>query len=233
MKLSSVITLVCWLASSTTIVVAADPKAEVTDAVKKLRSQPNFSWTMTPKTEGSETASRQGPIEGKTEKGGATWIKGSSGDNSFEAVMKGSKIAVNYAGEWVAVEEDDEGTGRFARRLKPFKDILESVDELVSKSKEITKAADGSYTSELTAEGAKEIFGRLGRRAAEATESSGTAKYWVTDGALKKFESTVKGKFTAGEDKKEVNLSRTVSVEIKDVGSTKVNIPAEATSKLE
>jgi hypothetical protein len=230
MKRTPALLLVSLLAMSTG--VAADPKSEVTDAIKKLRAQPNFSWTMTPKTEGSETASRQGPIEGKTEKGGITWIKGTSGDNSFEAVIKGAKYAVNYTGEWMAIDEEDEGTARIARRLKPFKDILESAEELVAKSKEITKAADGSYTSDLTAEAAKEMFGRLGRRAAESTDASGSVKYWVSDGVLKKFESTVKGKFTAGEEKKEVNLSRTVTVEIKDVGSTKVSVPTEATSKL-
>jgi hypothetical protein len=210
---------------------AADSKSEVTDAIKKLKAQPNFSWSMSPKTEGSESASRQGPIEGKTEKG-TTWIKGSAGDNSFEAVIKGSKFAVNYTGEWTVIDEEDEGTARIARRLKPFKDILESAEELVAKSKEITKSVDGSYTSELTPEGAKEIFGRLGRRAAESKDATGSAKFWVSDGVLKKYESTVKGKFTTGEEKKEVNLSRTVTVEIKDVGTTKMDLPADATNKL-
>ena len=227
----TLLTLSC-LVAATTPIAAADAKSEVTDAIKKLKTQPNYSWTMTPKTEGSETASRQGPIEGKTEKGGVTWIKGSSGDNSFEALIKGSKYAVNYTGEWTAIDEEDEGTARIARRLKPFKDILESAEELVSKSKEMTKSADGSYAGDLTADGAKEIFGRLGRRAAESTDASGSAKYWVSDGVLKKFESTVKGKFTVGEEKKEVNVSRTVTVEIKDVGTTKLSVPEEATKKL-
>jgi hypothetical protein len=42
----------------------ADPKTEVTDAIKKLAQQSGYSWTSTPKTEGSESARRQGPTDG-------------------------------------------------------------------------------------------------------------------------------------------------------------------------
>jgi hypothetical protein len=234
MKSSSILPLTLLsLLTWATPLSAAEAKSEIRDALKKLREQPIYSWTITPKTEGSEAAGRQGTVEGKAEKDGFIWVKGSYGDTPFEAVSKGNKAVINYAGEWVAVDEDDEGTARYARRLRPLRQVLESAEELLAKSKELKKGDDGSYASELTAEGAKELFGRLGRRAAEATEAQGSGKFWVKEGVLTKFESTVKGKFTTGEEKKEVSLSRTVTVELKDIGSTKLTIPEEARSKLQ
>ena len=91
---------------------------------------------------------------------------------------------------------------------------------------------DDAYSSDLTAEKAKEVFGRLGRRAAEAKDASGSTKFWIKNGVLTKFEWTVKGTIAVGEDKKESNLSRTVTINVKDVGSTKLTLPTEATSKL-
>ena len=63
-------------------------------------------------------------------------------------------------------------------------------------------------------------------------DAKGSVKFWVKDGQLTKFEVTVRGKITVGEDKHEVDISQTSTVEIKDVGSTRVVVPAEAKKKL-
>jgi hypothetical protein len=231
MKKSSSILLAGTLALSA-FAANADPKSEVKDAIKKLGTQANYSWTFTPKTEGSEAASRQGPIEGKAEKDGFTWFKGTLGDNSFEVAAKGSKYAVNYSGDWITVDEDSEETGRIAKRVKSLKNPIETAEELAGKAGELKKESDGVYSGDLTAEGAKELFGRLGRRAAAAQEAKGSVKFWVKGGLLTKYEFNVKGKMTAGEDKKEVEVSRTITIEIKDVGSTKLTLPEEATKKI-
>jgi hypothetical protein len=231
MKTSS-FTLLAGALAMSAFAANADPKSEVKDAIKKLGTQPNYSWTFTPKTEGSESAAKQGPIEGKTEKDGLTWFKGSYGENSFEAAAKGSKYVVNYAGMWVAVEEDSEETGRYAKRVKSLKDPVETAEELASKTGELKKDSDGVYSGELTADGAKELFGRLGRRAAAAQGAKGSVKFWVKGGLLTKYEFSLKGKMTVGEDKREVDVSRTITVEFKDVGTTKLTLPEEATKKL-
>jgi len=231
MKTSSFILLAGTLAMSA-FAANADSKSEVKDAIKKLGTQSNYSWTFTPKTEGSESVARQGPIEGKTEKDGFTWFKGTYGDTSFEAAAKGSKYAVNYAGEWITVEEDSEETGRYATRVKALKDPVETAEELASKAGELKKDSDGVYSGDLTAEGAKALFGRLGRRAAEAQQAKGSVKFWIKGGLLTKYEYNLKGKMTVGEEKKEVDVSRTVTVEFKDVGSTKLTLPEGATKKL-
>jgi hypothetical protein len=210
----------------------ADPKSELKEATKKLADQSGYSWTWTPKTEGSESARRQGPVEGKTEKDGFTLLKGSFGENSYEAVFKGSKIAVNYTGDWVVVDEEDEETGRIARRLKALKNPVEEAEDLLNKAKELKKESEGLYVGDLTADGAKELFGRLGRRAAEAPEAKGSVKFWVKDGLLAKYECHVEGKITVGEDKREVEIKRTTTVEVKDAGSTKVPLSDEVKKKV-
>jgi len=232
MKTSSSILLASTLLALSGFAANADPKSEVKDAIKKLGGESNYSWSFTPKTEGSEAAARQGPIEGKTEKDGFTWFKGAVGENSFEVAVKGSKYAVNYSGEWMAVDEDSDETGRIAKRVKSLKNPIETAEELASKAGELKKESDGVYAGDLTAEGAKELFGRLGRRAAAAQDAKGSVKFWVKGGLLTKYEFNVKGKMTVGEDKKEVDVSRTITVEIKDVGSTKLSLPEAATKKL-
>jgi hypothetical protein len=42
----------------------------------------------------------------------------------------------------------------------------------------------------------------------------------------------VQGKIAVGTDKREVNISRTTTVEVKDVGTTKINLPDSAKSRL-
>jgi hypothetical protein len=213
------------------LAASADPKSDVKDAIKKLGDRPNYSWTFTPKTEGSEAARRQGPIDGKTEKEGFTHIKGTSNDSTYEAAFKGGKIAVYFAGSWIGADELEEDS-RVTRRLKAFKNPAQEADELLGKTKEVKKESDEAYSGDLTAEAAKELFGQLGRRAAESTDANGSIKFWTKDGVLSKYELSLKGKFTVGEDKREVDLSRTVTVEIKDVGSTKVTLPDEVKKKL-
>ena len=94
MKIPSIIISagLLFLASS---LVHADSKTEVSEAIAKLGGQPGYSWTSTPATEGSKSAARQGPLDGKTEKGGYTRIKTSSGETPYEVGFKGEKIVVN------------------------------------------------------------------------------------------------------------------------------------------
>ena len=71
----------------------------------------------------------------------------------------------------------------------------------------------------------------LGKRAAEAPVASGLVKFWVK-ARKQATEFIVRGKITTGEEKREVDLSRTTTVEIKEVGSTKVSLPEDAKKKL-
>ena len=72
---------------------------------------------------------------------------------------------------------------------------------------------------------------RPGGNAPEASGAKGTVKFWVKDGALAKYEYNVQGKVT-GRDDQEFDVNRTTTVEIKEVGKTKLTLPEEAKKKL-
>src|SRR5260221_1846989 len=151
-------------------VARADPKTEAAEAIKKLGEQSGYSGIWSPKTEGTESARRQAPIEGKTEKGGFTYLKGSAGDTSYEVAIKGENMVVNYNGDWLSTAEVGENTGAI-RRLKALKKPAEDAEGLLGKATGLKKESEGVYSGEMTSDAALSLFTRLGRRAAEATEA--------------------------------------------------------------
>ena len=52
----------------------------------------------------------------------------------------------------------------------------------------------------------------------------------MKDGQLTKYEYNVKGEMSFGGN--DIDIDRTTTIEIKDVGSTKVEVPAEAKAKI-
>ena len=208
---------------------AADssPKDDITNAAKKLGDKPNYSWRMTVVVP-DDAQFKPGPTEGKTEKNGFTHITMSFGDNTTQAVLKGDKAAVtNQDGEWQSVAdlESGEGRGRFlGRMVRNIKTPAAQAAELAAAVKDLKKDGD-VYSGDLTPEGAKAQF-----RIAAATDAKGSVKFWLKDGALSKYEFKLKG--TVEFNGNEVDVDRTTTVEIKDVGTTKVNVPEAATKKL-
>jgi len=96
--------------------------------------------------------------------------------------------------------------------------------------KELKKDGE-ALAGELTEDGAKNLL-RFRRRGEAPTisDAKGSAKFWMKDGVLSKYEFKVSGKMDFNGN--EVDLERTTTVEIKDVGTTKVEVPEEAKSKL-
>ena len=192
------------------------------------------------------------PPEGKTEKGGFTLLTYKMGETTTEAVRKGDKVAVKDGDEWKTSEELSEGAdataqgGRgnraqgLARRVQQAKLPTAEAQDLIGKVKGLKKDGD-TYTGELTAEAIKEMYTFRGRpggqgggdaNAPVTTGLKGTAKFWVKDGVLSKYESHVEGKMTGGRQNRETEVNRKTTVEIKDVGTTKVTVPEEAKKKL-
>jgi hypothetical protein len=119
-----------------------------------------------------------------------------------------------------------------ARRLKAFKAPATEADDLAAKVKELKKSDGGLYSGDLTEAGIKEIFARGRRTATDPKNTKGWAKFWVKDGLLVKYEYNLQGTIIVGDDQREIELNRTTTVEIKDVGSTKIPLPEEAKKKL-
>lgn len=213
--------------------ISAEPATDVKAAARKLAAKPNYSWTSTPKSESGNTPG-SGPTEGQTEKDGFTYVTFSIGNNDIELAFKGDKAAIKREGEWAGLDELQGDSAWIARRLKQFKAPAAEAEDLLEKVDGVKKGENGVYTGDLTESGVKELFSRLRRREAGPTPegAKGWAKFWITDGALSKYQYKVQGKLTVGEDKREVEINRTTTVEIKEVGTTKVKVPEEAKKKL-
>ena len=212
----------------------ANPKDEIAAAAKKLNEQASYSWKSTVVVpEGSRF--RPGPTEGKTEKNGFTHVTMSFGDNTTQAVLKGNKGAItNRDGGWQSLAdlENSEGAGRFiGRMLQNFKTPATQAAELAAGVKELKKEGD-AYSGDLTEESAKALLTFRGRTDGAPTinNANGSVKFWVKDGALSKFETKVTGQVSF--DGNDRDVDRTTTVEIKDVGTTKVEVPEEAKNKL-
>jgi hypothetical protein len=234
MKTNVLLIVMALLAQS---VLAADaPKDEVASAAKKLGDKANYSWKTTVEVpEGSQF--RPGPSGGKTQKDGLTIVSWTFNDNTTEAVIKGDKAAINTDDGWQSLTEleGSEGRGRFfVFFVRAFRAPAVQAAELASATKELKKDGD-AYSGELTEEGAKALLS-FRRRGADATDgptvsdAKGSVKFWLKDGALVKYEFKVKG--TRSFNGNDMEIDRTTTVEIKEVGTTKLDVPDEAKKKL-
>jgi hypothetical protein len=218
--------------------LAADttPKDDVIAAAKKLGQESNYSWkTVVVVPDGARF--HPGPSEGKTEKDGFTKVTGTFRDNPWSLVRKGEKVALsNPDGGWdsLADLEKEEGPARFrgmmARNLKV--PAVQATD-LVATTQDLKKDGD-VYSGAMTEAGAKSLLTfrpRDGGEGPTVTNATGSAKFWLKDGALAKYEFKVKGTVNINGD--DIQNDRTTTVEIKDVGSTKIEVPDEAKKKLE
>ena len=239
--------------AGTSMVAVGAPKDEVTDAAKKLAEAPNYSWKSTTEMAGGGGGGGGGgnrggrPMDGKAEKDGFVHVTMTRGDNTIEVVRKGDKGAVKTPDGWQSFEElqsagggggGQGGGGRMmGRMLQNMKAPAQQAADLAAKTKELKKSGD-AYEADLTEEGVKELLSFGGRRGGNAggdappapTNTSGKAKFWLKDGQLAKYEYQVKGTMSFQGNEREID--RTTTVEIKDVGSTKVEVPAEAKSKV-
>jgi hypothetical protein len=212
---------------------AADtsPKDDVTAAAKKLAIADNYAWKAA-----SEFASFTSTTQGKADKEGLIWLAITFGDSTTEAFLKGGKGVVKQPDQdWqtLAELENEQGPIQFlVRRLQTFKAPADQAQDLATKCKDIKKEGD-IYSGELTTDGAKEVlsFGR--RRSPDAPEpknAKGSVKFWLKDGELSKYELKLSGTVNFGGD--DQDIEGTTSTEIKDVGKTKLELPAAAKKKL-
>jgi hypothetical protein len=225
------------------------PADEVKAAAKKLAEATNYSWTTTSKVpEGSRF--QPGPVDGKTAKDGFTQVTMTNGERKTEAAMKGRKVVMKTEDGWKTSEEmraareagggggggGGGGRGGFGGRMfQDFKAPAEQAGDLAGKVKDLKKDGD-SFSGDMTDEAVKQMltFGggrrRDGSEAPAPTDAKGSVKFWIKDGALAKFETHVSGKLSFGGN--EMEIDRTATTEIKEVGTSKVEVPEEAQKKI-
>ena len=232
----SIVKFAIALMAASALAADSSPKDEVIAAAKNLGAKANYSWKTTVAVP-EDTPFRPGPTVGQTEKDGATHLTLSFGDNTTEVYLKGDRVAVtNPDGGWQSLDElaNSEGPGRFmARMLRDLKAPAAQAADIVSFTKELKKEGD-VYTSDLTEAGAKNFLAFRRRGAGgegpSVSDAKGSAKFWIKDGVLSKFEFKLTGKMDFGGN--EMDVDRTTTVEVKDIGTTKVQVPDEANKKL-
>lgn len=207
------------------------PGDDITNAVNALAAQPSYSWKATTVVPESSQF-KPGPTTGKTEKDGYTDVTLSMRGNTTEFIGKGDKIAINTPDNgWQSIAdlESDQGQGRFlammARNFKPPTSQAATIAAGVSE----LKKGDDAISGDLTEAGAKTLLsfgGRRGGNGAQVSNAKGSAKFWIKDGSLAKYEFHVTGTVSFNGNDRDVD--RDTTVEISDVGSTKVTVPDDA-----
>jgi len=201
-----------------------------------------------------------GAGEGKTANGLSSFT--TTGDNPRTIFRKGDKTVMqNQDGEWMTLEEmmaarggggggnANGGQGRRGRggagggaAMLP----ADSLKDAISKTKSLTMA-DGVFSGDLTEDAAKAAMtggGRGGRRGGggggnaggggggpQVSDAKATIKVWVSNGVPTKWSQHVTGK-TTNRNGDEIQVDRTTTTEFSEVGSTKVDVPADAAKKL-
>ncbi len=211
----------------------AGPAAEVKAAAAALGIQANYTWRATVEVP-ADSRFKPGPTDGKTEKGGYTTLSFEFGDTTTEAVKKGTNGAVKTDEGWKSLSEamKDDGNGGFnptlfiARMVQNYKVPAVEAASLAEAAKELNQDAN-VISGDLTEAGAKDLLTfRRGRNAGDGptvANPKGSVKFWIQDGKLVKYQYHVQGTVSFNGNDRDVD--RTTTVEIKDVNSTRIDVP--------
>jgi hypothetical protein len=182
---------------------------------------------------------KPGPTKGKSEKDGFASVSQDMGDNKLETVLKGDKIALkNQDGQWQLIDEADGMAAMMAGWLTMYGTAVDESTKLINNVNALTIGESNVISGDLTADGAKSLMtfrprgANAGQTPPAPSKAKGSVKFWLKDGALVKFESHLQVTTALG-DQGDRDMDITRTTEIQDVGTTKVDVPAEAKAKLE
>jgi hypothetical protein len=161
----------------------------------------------------------------------------SIGDVLVEVYRNGPKGAAQILmGGWHTLDEIAQMGGTPATIVRYVRGYKAPVAESADLAGNVTelKEADGALSGELKEDAVKEmlLFGTRSRQGKEpqATGAKGSVRFWIKDGLLARYEINVQGKVMEGD--REFTISRTTTVEIKNAGSTKMDVPPDARQKM-
>jgi len=226
------------LTAGSLLAADASPKDDVAGAATALGNQANYSWHTT--VEAGNGGFRRGPTDGKTEKGGFTTVSMTANDNTTELVIQGTNAAIKTADNgWQSAAEaaQDNGGGGFnftafiARMAQNYKTPAAEAATLAGQTQGLTAGTNG-ISGDLTEDGAKGLLTfRRGNGGPTVSNAKGSVTFWVNDGMLVKYQTHVTG--TVSFNGTDRDVDRTTTTEIKDVGTTKIEVPDDAKKKLE
>jgi len=97
------------------------------------------------------------------------------------------------------------------------------------------KVEDGVVSGPLNETAAKLLLVHAGQDEITPLTASGTFRLWVKDGVLQKYETKLEGTLaieTAAKARHEVTVHQRSTTTVKDIGTTKFEVPEEAKKKL-
>ena len=223
----------------------AEPKDDL-DAVAKKLGDEGYTWKSSLKTEMVGGRSVILAREAKIDKEGriSSQVLVTRFDGSvtppIEAVVKGKKGAIKTQDGWQPISEvaKEEPGNRDrmviraeARRLQEYEPPHEQIKKMAAKDGKFSVEGDVIRVelSEATARWAAGV--PQGDQAPTVSNLKSVVKFWLKAGSLTKFQ--VDSEYTLSNGDRESKWTRTAVMEFKDVGSTTVEIPAEARKKLE
>jgi len=216
------------------LAVQAAPKDDLAKAIKQLADAGGYTWKAT--TESPQF--NMGPTVGKIDKDGWALVSRTWGENTVQSAHHGEKAVTETQDGWRSLAELEadqaDNRGRFrARMLRGFEPPALEAGSLLKAVGEVA-LSDGAYTASLPEEKVKELMTFRGRGAGgdgpQISGAKGSVKFWVEKGMLKKYQYAVEGTMTWNNQDRE--MDRTTTVEISEVGTTKVELPAAAKAKL-
>jgi hypothetical protein len=210
----------------------AGPADDVTAAAQKLGSESSYSWHTTVVVP-PDSRFKPGPTDGKTA-GGVTYVKMNIRGNDSELYLKGTNaVMTNPDGGWQTLADaaaDDQGPGRFmVGMVRNFKTPAAQAAGLAADCQDLA-LTNGVYASALTADGTKKMLTMRRGGTATISNPAGTAQFWVANGELTKFEAHVTG--TVSNNGNDMTVDRDTTVEITDVGTTKLDVPDDVAKLL-
>lgn len=223
-----------------------DAKTDVKNAVRKLADQAGYSWTAVTigANQGKDPQEKE-KTTGRMEKEGYTLLSMDKGGKVSEAAIRGEKVAVKTADGWKnAADFDPKGDAKgkldkslvLAQGLQKYRTPAAEAAAFADLVKDLQAQEGGLYSGEFTDEGVKSYIDgttKPGKKPADLTEPKITAKFWLKDGSLAKYEVVLEAKKPKGKDKTLAGTKTTVTTEISDVGSTKVELSDDAKKKLQ
>jgi hypothetical protein len=206
----------------------ASPKDAVVAAAKQLAQQPNYSWKTTVAVP-DDAQFKPGPTEGKLEKDGVAYFTSSFGDNTTKIYLKGAQNAISgQDGGWQSLSEmgGDQGPGQFMGFIvRSYQAPAAQAEELAGTATELKQDGD-VISGDMSTAGAKSEF-----KFGDVSDAKGSVKFWIKDGQISKYEYKLAGK--ANFNGNDIDVDRDTTVEITDVGTTKIDVPADAQKKLD
>ncbi len=221
----------------------ADPKTTVVESVRRLAEKPSYRWeTKVTSDAPGFFGGGAGTTLGVTEKDSYSLIISPASNSGLQFVTKQGKAAVLLDENWQTIEQavarSDGGRGGRggldANVISDFKMPATEALGYLEQATDFKKSAD-EVTASLPARVVTELLiprrfggrrGAGGRRGPGVVDPQGTVTFWVNDGVLTKFAVSLHG---SGEFRgNEIQLDRTITTTISQIGNASVDVPADA-----